>query len=267
MRPCAPPSPRQGTPKGVPWGSTAAHRHLFACAVQRRRSAAKRPALFRHQVAFPAHRAPGCLIWSAQPPALGAQCAAPVRAGLTRRSTGPATARRLGRAAPWFILHRAAQAPCLRGPVNSNVRPHKRHARQIRKAAGAAQYPSQLVQRRADARRHCLELRHPTERDSIGAAAGEPGLPSGSQRARQSVRRRTEPSSRSSAVWRTRLPEIEQASPQASIQSSQFYEPRYARNAFRTAAAPPPAPHSQVRQRNAGATSRSWRPGPQTGAA
>jgi hypothetical protein len=44
---------------------------------------------------------------------------------LTPRSTGPATARRLGRAAPWFILHRAAQAPCLRGPVSSNVRRHR----------------------------------------------------------------------------------------------------------------------------------------------
>ena len=44
---------------------------------------------------------------------------------LTTRSTGPATASRLGRAAPWFILLRTAQAPCRSGPVNSNVRPHE----------------------------------------------------------------------------------------------------------------------------------------------
>jgi hypothetical protein len=28
----------------------------------------------------------------------------------------------LGRAAPWFILHRAAQAPCRRRPVTSNYK-------------------------------------------------------------------------------------------------------------------------------------------------
>lgn len=67
----------------------------------------------------------GASVWFPRAPVPGARCAALALAGLTGRSTGPATASRLGRAAPWFILHRAAQAPCLRGPVNYNVRQGK----------------------------------------------------------------------------------------------------------------------------------------------
>ena len=52
--------------------------------------------------------------------------------GLTCRSTGRAAACRLGRAASLVIIVRAAQAPCLRAPVSSNVSPHtKRGSRRL----------------------------------------------------------------------------------------------------------------------------------------
>lgn len=56
-------------------------------------------------------------------------CSRRARCCLTLRSTGPAPASRLGREAPWFILHFAAQAPSRRRPVSSNVRRRVRNRR------------------------------------------------------------------------------------------------------------------------------------------
>lgn len=45
------------------------------------------------------------------------------KCGLTTRSSGAPSAGRLGRAAPWFMLHRAAKPACRWRPLSSNVRP------------------------------------------------------------------------------------------------------------------------------------------------
>jgi len=44
-----------------------------------------------------------------------------ISGSLTLRSSGPPPARRLGRATPWSMLRRAAQAPRRRRPLSSNV--------------------------------------------------------------------------------------------------------------------------------------------------
>ena len=48
-----------------------------------------------------------------------------VKRGLTLRSSGPPPARRLARPPASVIIRRAGQAPFRRGPLSSNVRPHK----------------------------------------------------------------------------------------------------------------------------------------------
>jgi hypothetical protein len=59
----------------------------------------------------------------------GARCAAPVRAGLTRHSTGPSTAAHLGPASAVALSCAGrAKLPCRSGPVSSNVRPRNRAA-------------------------------------------------------------------------------------------------------------------------------------------
>jgi hypothetical protein len=72
-------------------------------------------------------RAPGASGWhiGARPRRRCARCAAPRRACLTSRSTGPATAGQLGPVGgTLYILANRTKPSCRVGPVTSNVRPH-----------------------------------------------------------------------------------------------------------------------------------------------
>jgi hypothetical protein len=62
----------------------------------------------------------------------GRQCHLPPLRCLTLRSSGPPPAWHLGREASQVIVRLAAQAPTRRGPLSSNVRPHRHPARSLR---------------------------------------------------------------------------------------------------------------------------------------
>ena len=80
--------------------------------------------------------------------------------GLTPRSTGPATARPLGRATgTQYIFCVPAKRPCLRGPVSSNVRPRRAASLVLHAQLRAATCPVFSL-RRGTSRSVCRGLAH-----------------------------------------------------------------------------------------------------------